>query len=167
METAPWVKGQLQSGVPSCGCKMVRQCTDRVATTPVKRTVMGGGATNTYKKIRKAFGNDSLSCAQVFWWPKDFVNGRETVENELRFGCPASMRTGTNADHVRAFLCQNRHLAIWIIADELNECTVHQIVTQDLNWEKCAKMVAKNLNHDQKACRNKVQANIYWCYTTM
>jgi hypothetical protein len=40
-----------------------------------------------------------------------------------------------------------------MIADELNinECTVHQIVTQDLNMRKvCAEMVPKNLNGNQK-----------------
>jgi hypothetical protein len=38
------------------------------------------GATNTYEKIQKPFNNDSLSLAQIFWWPKDFVNGREMVD---------------------------------------------------------------------------------------
>jgi hypothetical protein len=130
---------------------------------------LGEGTTNTYEKIQKAFGNYSLSRAQIFCWPKDFVNGREMMENEPRSGCPASMRTSTNVNRVRAFLCQNRHLAGWMIADELNinECMVHKIVTQDLNWEKHLKMVPKNLNDDQKARRNKVSPNIYWCYTTM
>jgi hypothetical protein len=43
----------------------------------------GEGAINTYRKIQKAFGNDSLSHAQVFWWYEDFVNGQETMEDEL------------------------------------------------------------------------------------
>jgi gamma-glutamyl phosphate reductase len=50
-----------------------------------------------------------------------------------------------------------------MIADVLkaNECTVHRIVTQDLNMRKlCAKMVAKNLNDDQNARRNKVSAEM-------
>jgi hypothetical protein len=37
------------------------------------------GATDTYEKIQKAFGNDSPSRAQVFRCHKYFVNGRETV----------------------------------------------------------------------------------------
>jgi hypothetical protein len=43
------------------------------------------------------------------------------------------MRTRKNVDRVRAF---SRQIDVWMIADELNECTVHQIVTQDLNMEK-------------------------------
>jgi hypothetical protein len=47
-----------------------------------------------------------------------------------------------------------------MIADEfnINECTAHQIVTQDLNMRKvCAKMVPKKLNDDQKAVKTKLR----------
>jgi hypothetical protein len=40
-----------------------------------------------------------------------------------------------------------------------NECMVHQIVTQDLNIEVCAKMVPKNV-HNQKAGQNEVSAEM-------
>jgi hypothetical protein len=43
---------------------------------------LGEGATNNYENTQKAFDNDSLSRAQVFRWHNDFVNGRETVEDE-------------------------------------------------------------------------------------
>jgi hypothetical protein len=49
-----------------------------------------------------------------------------------------------------------------MIADELNinECMVHQVVTQALNMRKaCAKMVKKNLKN-QKAGRNEVSAEM-------
>jgi hypothetical protein len=50
---------------------------------------LGDGATDTYKKTKKAFGNDSISRAQVFQW-------RETVGNEPRSGRPSR-------------LCENKH----------------------------------------------------------
>jgi orotate phosphoribosyltransferase-like protein len=42
---------------------------------------------------------------------------------------------------VKAFIRQGRCLTIGMIADELhiNECTVYQIVTQDLNMRKHSK----------------------------
>jgi hypothetical protein len=43
---------------------------------------LGEGTTDIYEKIQKTFGNDSLSCTRVFWWHKDFVNGRGKVEDE-------------------------------------------------------------------------------------
>jgi transposase len=69
---------------------------------------LGEGATDTYEKIQKAFGNDSVSHALVFRWHKDFVNGRETVEDKPRSGRPASMRTSTDVGRVRAFIRQDR-----------------------------------------------------------
>jgi hypothetical protein len=117
---------------------------------------LGEGVTDTYEKVWKAFGNYSVPRTQVFRWHKDFVNGRETVEGELRSVSPSSVRS-TNVDHVRAFIRQDRLLTIRMIADKLNinGCKVHQVVTRDLNMRKvCAKIVPKNSNDDQKARRN-------------
>jgi hypothetical protein len=75
---------------------------------------LGEGATDTYEKIQTAFGNDSVSGAQVFPWHKDFVNGREKVEDEPRPGHPASEERSTNVDRVRAFIRQGRCLTIRI-----------------------------------------------------
>jgi hypothetical protein len=80
---------------------------------------VGDGAIDNYEKIQSAFGNDSLSRAQVFRWHKDFVNGREMVEDEPRSGRPASVRTSTNVDRVRAFIRQDRRLTIGMIAMNL------------------------------------------------
>jgi hypothetical protein len=50
------------------------------------RVKLREGATDTFGKIRKAFGKDSLSRAQVFRWNKVFVNGRGMMNYELRSG---------------------------------------------------------------------------------
>jgi hypothetical protein len=43
----------------------------------------------------------------------------------------------------------------------INECTVHQIVTQNLNLRKlCATNLPKNLNDDRKARRNEVSTEM-------
>jgi hypothetical protein len=93
---------------------------------------LGEGVTDTYEKIQKAFGNDSISCARVFRWHKDFVNCRETVQDEPRSRRVAPVGTSMNVDRMGAFIRQDRRLTIRMITDELNinECTVHQIVTQ-------------------------------------
>jgi hypothetical protein len=49
---------------------------------------LGKDTTDTYKKIQKAFGNDSVSHAQVFRWHKDFTNRWEMVEDEPWSGRP-------------------------------------------------------------------------------
>jgi hypothetical protein len=40
------------------------------------------------KGFRKKFGNDPVSCAQVFQWHKDFVSWQEVVAEELQAGPP-------------------------------------------------------------------------------
>jgi hypothetical protein len=91
----------------------------------IKFCVKLGGATDTYEQIQKTFGNDSLSHARVSRWHKDFVKGRETVEDELRSRHPAPVRTSTNVDGVRAFIRQDRRLAIRMMADELSSSVGH------------------------------------------
>jgi hypothetical protein len=53
---------------------------------------LGDGTSDTYEKIQNAYGNYSVSRAQVFQWHKGFVNGREMVEDEPQSGRPASVR---------------------------------------------------------------------------
>jgi hypothetical protein len=59
---------------------------------------LGEGATYICGKIQKTLDNDSVSRVQVFCWHKDFVHGRETVEDEPRSGRPASVRRSKNVD---------------------------------------------------------------------
>jgi hypothetical protein len=110
------------------------------------RVKLEEGVNDTYEEVQKAFGKDSPPRSQILRWHKDFVRGRETVDDEQRSGRPAAVKTNTNVDFVGAFISQDRHLTIRMIAHEfdINECTVHQIVTQNLNMRKmCAKMVPK------------------------
>jgi predicted transcriptional regulator len=89
--------------------------------------------------------------------------GEKWWEDGPRSGRLAPVRTSTNVDRVRAFVRQDRRLTIRMIADELNinECTVHKIVTQDPNMRKvCAKTLPENLNDDQKVRRNEVSAQM-------
>jgi hypothetical protein len=53
---------------------------------------LGEGAADTYEKIQKVIGSDSLSHAQVFQWHRDFLNGQEMAKDEPRSGRPASLR---------------------------------------------------------------------------
>ena len=44
---------------------------------------LGESATVTYGTLQRAYGEHSLSRAQVFRWHKSFLEGREQVEDEL------------------------------------------------------------------------------------
>jgi hypothetical protein len=59
-------------------------------------------ATETYEKLRRAYGEHALSRAQIFRWHKAFLDGRghkafldgrESVEGEPRCGRPCTSKT--------------------------------------------------------------------------
>ena len=52
---------------------------------------LGESATVKYKKLQRAYGEHSLSRAQVFSWHKSFLEGREQVEEEPRAGRPLTL----------------------------------------------------------------------------
>jgi len=47
---------------------------------------LGESATVAYEKSQRAYGEHSLSRAQVFRWHKSFLEGREQAEDEPRAG---------------------------------------------------------------------------------
>ena len=56
----------------------------------------------TIPMIKKAFGDDVMSAAQIKVWHKCFKDGRESVEIDPHSGRPATSRTPENVEHVRA-----------------------------------------------------------------
>jgi len=116
----------------------------------------GESATVTYEKLQRAYGEHSLSRAQVFRWHKSFLEGREQVEDEPLAGRPSNSQTDYNVERVRSLVRSDRRLTLRMVSSELNlnRFTVHKILTQDLGMTKvCAKMVPKNLRTEQKANR--------------
>jgi hypothetical protein len=91
---------------------------------------LGESATVTYEKLQRAYGEHSLSRAQVFRWHKSFLEGREQVEDEPRAG---KLSTSKTEDNVRS----DQRLTLRMISSELNlnRFTVHQILTQDLGMD--------------------------------
>jgi len=115
---------------------------------------LGESATVTYEKLQMAYGEHSLSRAQVFRWHKSFLEGREQVEDEPRAVRPSTSKTYDNVERMRSLVRSDRRLTLRMISSELNlnRFTVHQMITQDLDMRKlCAKMVPKNLTTEQKA----------------
>jgi len=55
---------------------------------------LGESATVTYKKLQRAYGEHSLSRAQVFRWHKSFLEGRERVEEEPHVGKTFNLKNG-------------------------------------------------------------------------
>lgn len=106
--------------------------------------------------LHTAYGDNSLSSAQVFRWHKAFKEGRENVDDETRSGRPATTLLDENVDRVRAVLAKDRRLTVRMIGEEINlsKTVVHRIITEKLNMRKiCAKLVPQVLTDDQKENR--------------
>jgi hypothetical protein len=58
-------------------------------------------ATETFKLLTEAYGEDCMSRARVFEWHKRFSEGRESVKDDDRPGRPRTTVTDDNIEKVR------------------------------------------------------------------
>lgn len=124
---------------------------------------LGHNATETCTKLQQAYGDAALSRAQVFRWFKEFSEGRESIEDDLRSGRPTTAKNDENVERIRLLVRSDRRLTVRLIADNLNlnHTTVHQVLTNELGMKKIsAKFVPKNLTPEQKDNRKEVCSNL-------
>jgi len=124
---------------------------------------LGETGTETFNKLKEAYGEHALLRSQVFKWFKAFSEGRESIEDEPRSGRPSTSKTDNNVDIVGALVWSDRRLTVRMIASELNlnHTMVHQILTDELAMKKlCAKFVPKNLTIEQKDNQKDVCLNL-------
>jgi len=81
---------------------------------------LGESATVTYQKLQRAYGENSLSRAQVFRWHKSFSEGREQVEDEPHAGRLSTSKTNNNVERVRSLVRSDRRLTLRMMSSELN-----------------------------------------------
>jgi len=108
---------------------------------------LGKSGSKTLQLLMTAYGDAALSSAQVFRWHKAFRDGRESVEDEQRAGCPSTARTENDVARVKVVLDSDRHLQVRFITEEvgLPKMDVHRIIMEDLHMRKiCVKLVLKN-----------------------
>jgi len=87
-------------------------------------------------------------------WHKSFLDGQEQVEDKPCAGRPSPSKMDDNVERVSFLVRSDHRLMLRMISSELNlnQFTVHQILTQDLDMRKvCAKTVPKNHTTEQKA----------------
>jgi len=56
-------------------------------------TKLGKSATETYNLLTEVYGDQCLSCTQVFEWFKKFKEGREYVGDDPKSGRPSTAKT--------------------------------------------------------------------------
>ena len=75
-------------------------------------------ATETYGKLKRAYGEHAVSGAQVFRMHKAFLDGRESVEDEPHSGRPCTSKTEENVTKVTALVMSDRRLTLRMIGSE-------------------------------------------------
>ena len=69
---------------------------------------LGESAFVTYEMLQRAYGEHSLSRAQVFRWHKSFLEGREQVEDEPRAGRNSTSKMEDNVERMRSLVRSDR-----------------------------------------------------------
>ena len=84
-------------------------------------------ATETYEKLRRAYGEHAVLRTQVFRWHKAFLDGRESVEDEPRCGrtCTSKKRTKMWTKWGISWGLIDVWQSEWSVVFNLNRQTVH------------------------------------------
>jgi len=112
-------------------------------------------ATETFELLTEAYGEDCMSRARVFKWHKRFSEGRESVKDDDRPGCPRTAATDDSIEKVRDVIRKDRRLGVRAVTEEVNmdRESVRRILSEELymrkflqKWfQKCCQMNKKNV----------------------
>ena len=86
---------------------------------------IGKTATETYKLLQQAYGEDAMGRTQVFDWFRRFKEGRTSVESDPCSGRPSTSRNEALIAKVRAIFRNNKRLTVWEIADDCGISVSH------------------------------------------
>jgi len=92
-------------------------------------------------KLKRQYGEKTLSNVSVYKWSSAFKKGRETVENEPHERRPRTSITGETRDHVDALIREKKRTTVCELSGILNisDGRVKTIIKQHLQYSKvCA-----------------------------
>ena len=114
---------------------------------------IGKPATETYKLLQQAHGEDAMGRTQVFDWFRRFKEGRTSVECDPRSGRPSTSRNVEMIAKVRTDFRNNRRLRVREISDDcgISVSSWDAILTDDLHMKRArAKFVPRLLTDVQR-----------------
>jgi hypothetical protein len=120
---------------------------------------LGKSASETLTITQQAFGDQSLSRAQVFQWYTRFKTGRTSVDDDEHTGRTTSCTTLETVARIQELVCQDRRRTIHDIIEEveIGYGTCQPILTEEFGMNRvAAKFVPRILTADQKLQRINV-----------
>ncbi|GFR79847.1 histone-lysine N-methyltransferase SETMAR [Elysia marginata] len=109
-----------------------------------------------YKQIAEIYGEGAISRYRLYQWCTWFVEGRKSLNDELKSGRPKTSTNEENTTRVDELIKCDRRMKISEIALKLEilRSTVHEIVHDTLGyWKVSARWVPKMLTEDHKLQR--------------
>jgi hypothetical protein len=99
---------------------------------------LGKSVTVTLTMIQQAFGDQSLSRAQVFQWYARFKTGRTSVDDDEHTGRTRSCTTPENVARIRELVRQDRRRTIHDITEEvgIGYGTCQRVLTEELGMHR-------------------------------
>ena len=94
----------------------------------------GKSATETLQMVNAAYGDQALSCSNLFRWYGRCHDGREDIEDDPRSGRPTECHNDNKVEKISQLVLQNCHLSLRTLADGVNngKDTVRKIVVEDM-----------------------------------
>lgn len=113
-------------------------------------------ATETYEKLKQAYGEDALPRATVFRWFKDFKEGRLVCVKQGGPGVSASAVTEVNINTAAVIVREDRRITLRNLSEVLRISygSVFTIMHDHLHMTRvCARWVPRLLTPEQKVVR--------------
>ena len=73
---------------------------------------LGETGSETFNKLKEAYGEHALSRSQVFKWYKAFSEGCESIKDEPHSERPSTSKTDNNVEKVQALVRSDRRLTV-------------------------------------------------------
>ena len=108
---------------------------------------LGKTATETLKILHDVYDDSSMSRTKVFEWHKQFVEGRENMEDDPKSGRPCTFTTDTNIEKVRQLVHSDRRLTIRVIANKVG-----------MDKETVRTILVDTFGHAEGVCQNGAKA---------
>jgi len=114
-------------------------------------------------RLKRQYGEKTMSNFSVCKWSSVFKKGRETVENEPHERWLRTSITGENSDHVDALIQENRRITVRKLSGILNisDGSVTTIIKHHLQYLKvCAQWIPHLLMDKHKSTRPLVAQSL-------
>ena len=101
---------------------------------------IGKSVTETFEKLKIAFGEGATCRTQTYEWWKRFKVGRTSVDDDPRSERSTTSKTDDNVAKVREVIRSNRRSKVREVAEEvsISKTVCHEIFTENLGSQICA-----------------------------